>query len=337
MIVINNCKELIKNKEIIDKISNKNIKNFQLCYENVYALYKLNTEIFTIIDEKNEYYTCFKKRDSDIMECCINIEPISYKKDTLKLGEFVDKIYNYFGKCTLYFPLVYENSIFYNLFYESKKLDKYIRLYTSIVEPQKIYNLFKYIGENAYFSTNAVKKFEKKLYIKYFLKENVENILSNIERESWKNNFGKDLYTNYNKLLYYNELIVKGVAQIAVAFFEEIPVAYRIDAINDNVVTQLKTSFSEKYKKYSPGAYLTIYDMYYKFKNYDSIDLYGSPNLVKNLIETKRIKRYDFCYGNKNIIEQLRNERQKWDMKNLKIFKNGQGIKNVYEKGKSNE
>lgn len=337
MIIINNCEELKKNKELIDKISNKNINNFQLCYENIYALYKLDEKIFTIIDEGNQYYTCLKKRDNNIMECCINIEPISYIKDTIKLEKFIDEIYNRFEKRTLYFPLVYENSTFYNLFCKNEKYYKYIRLYTSIVEPQKIKDLFEYIGENIYFSISAVKKFEKKLYVKYFSKENVENILSSIEKESWKNTFGKDLYTNYNKLLYYNELIDKGLAEIAVAFFNEMPVAYRIDAIKDNVVTQLKTSFNEKYKKYSPGAYLTIYDMYCRFKNYDIIDLYGSPNLVKNLVETKRVERYDFCYGNINTIEQLKTERQNWDMKNFKIFKNGQGIKNVYGRGKINE
>ena len=332
MIVIKNVEELRKNREYIEKISNRNIKNFQLCYENLYALHKFNSEIVTLIDDFKKYYTCFKKKNDNIMECCINIEPISYKKDITEIENFIKEIYSYFRKKTLYFPLVYENSEFNKLLLKDKKICRYKRLYTSIVEPKKIKDLFTYIGNNKYFSINAVKKFKKKLYIKYFSKEDVENILSIIEQESWKNKFGKDLYTNYNKLLYYNELIYQGVAQIVVAFYDKMPVAYRIDAIKNNIVTQLKTSFSEKYKKYSPGAYLTIYDMYNNFKNFDSIDLYGSPNLLKNLIETKRIERFDFCYGDKNIINELKLERQEWDMRNFKIFKEGYGIKKVYEK-----
>lgn len=337
MIIIKNIEELKKNKEYIMKKSNQKINNFQLCYKNLYALHKFNPKVITIIDDVKEYYTCFEQRNDNIMDCCINIEPISYKEDTTKIEDFINEIYNYFGKKTLYFPLVYENSKFNNLLLKNKAFYKYKRLYTSIVEPKKIEDLFAYIGKNKYFSINSVKKFEKKLYIKYFSKENVENILSIIEQESWKNKFGKDLYTNYNNLLYYNELIYQGIAQIAVAFYDEMPVAYRIDAITNDAVTQLKTSFSEKYKKYSPGAYLTIYDMYNNLKNYNSIDLYGSPNLVKNLIETHRIERFDFCYGSKNIMEELRIERQNWDAKNLEIFKEGQGIKKVYEKRGKNE
>lgn len=331
MIIIKELSQLEKCEKDIKNLINKKIENYQFYYENLYALHKSNSEIITFIDNKKQCFTSFKPKDEDIMECCINIEPIyignSYKE---KVECFIQEIYNYFDNKTLYFPLVYENSEFYKVISQNNKFYKYKRLYTSIVEPSKIKNLFEYLDDNKYFSKSAVKKFEKKLKVKYYIKQNVEKILANIEKESWKSCVGQDMYTHYDKIIYYNELIKKGVAQIAVAIDEENkPVAYRIDAILNDMAIQLKTSFSEKYKKYSPGAYLTIYDMFNNLKNFRQIDLYGGPNLLKDLVETKRINRYDICFGNTKVIEELKESRLNWDERN---FKEKRAIKRIYDK-----
>lgn len=331
MIIISNLIELENSKEKIIEISKRIKNNYQINYSNIYALHKSNNKVITVIDEVNQYYTCFKEKNEDIMECCIDIEPIAYSDNTKYFESFIKKIYNYFQKKVLYFPLVYEDSSFYNLLHNNENFLKYSRLYTSIIEPQKIKDIFEYIGRNQYFSKNAVKKFERNLRVEHYIKQDVKEYIINVEKKSWKNVVGQDMYSNYEKAVYYNELIEQGIAEIAVAFCGNIPVAHRIDAVVNNSVTQLKTSFNEDYKRYKPGAYLLIYDMLNNAKQYNQIDLYGGPNLIKNLIETRRINRYDFCYGNIDVINRLKIARQKWDEKNINNFKEGKAIKKVYE------
>ncbi len=329
MIIIKDINQLEEEKKYINKMLLKK-ENYQLSYENLYALYKSH-EINTFISDDFSLITSFKHRDNEIEECCMNINPIYTNNNYKNIENFIEYIYTFFNK-TLYFPLVYQNSAFLNKIKNNKKFEIYERLYTSIVEPNKINNLLEFIGYNKYFSIRNIKKFEKKLKIKYFTQKNVKEILSFIEEKSWKSDFGQDMNSNYSELIYYNELIEQGIAQIAVAMDDDKPIAYRIDAIFNGEVRQLKTSYCEEYKKYSPGTYLTIYDMFNNQKKYKMIDLYGGPNLVKNLIETKRIKRYDICFGDINVINKLKQKRQSWDERNYTNFKNNKGIRNIYKR-----
>ena len=106
MIIISNLIELENSKEKIIEISKRIKNNYQINYSNIYALHKSNNKVITVIDEVNQYYTCFKEKNEDIMECCIDIEPIAYSDNTKYFESFIKKIYNYFQKKVLYFPLV---------------------------------------------------------------------------------------------------------------------------------------------------------------------------------------------------------------------------------------
>lgn len=71
MITINNIKTLEKNKNIIKKIKGS---NYQQTYENIYSIHLSNNTAVTFIDEN--MITTFVVKDSDIIECALNIEPI---------------------------------------------------------------------------------------------------------------------------------------------------------------------------------------------------------------------------------------------------------------------
>lgn len=326
MIIINNLENLKKNKQTIMNIMNNKMKNFQLTFENLYCIHKSNATAITFISDKKEFITTLKKKNDSIMECCIEIEPIFINENEKNLFSYIQEIKDILNVKALYFPLVYENSLFYKLLNENNNLYEYKRLYTSIIQPKLIDNIYKYIRKY------NVNKFEKNLFIKYYEKKDVINEISIIESNSWKSEVGQDMLTQKEKLIYYNELIKSGLAKIAVAFYKDTnePIAYRIEAISNDTVYSLKTSFNENFRKYSPGTYLLIYDMINRYKNYKKIDLFGGPSLWKSKIETNRINRYDFCYGDEDVINKLKINREKWDQKNYNNFKEKKAIREIY-------
>ncbi len=326
MIIINNLKDLEKNKHIIIEIINNKMINFQLTFENLYSIHKSNDTAITFISDEKNFITTLKKKNDSIMECCMEIEPVFINENEKTLFSFIQKIKDSLNVKVLYFPLVYENSTFYKVLNENNNLYVFKRLYTSIIRPKLIDNIYKYIRKY------NVNKFEKKLFIKYYEKEDMISEISSIEGSSWKRRVGQDMLTQKEKLVYYNELIKSGLAKIVVAFCRETnePIAYRIEAISNNTVYSLKTSFNEDFRKYSPGTYLLIYDMINQYKNYEKIDLYGGPSLWKSKVETYRINRYDFCYGDEDVINKLKINREKWDQKNYINFKEKKAIREIY-------
>ena len=77
MIIIRNIKKLVEYEKIIRSL---NINNFQQTYENIYSIYLSNKSAITFIE--NEMLTVFVKRDENIYECPLNIEPIIGSKNT---------------------------------------------------------------------------------------------------------------------------------------------------------------------------------------------------------------------------------------------------------------
>lgn len=329
MKVIKSLSELINNK---DKITVMEKSNYQQTYENIYSIHFSNKTAVTFLD--NNFLTTFIKRNNDIYECPLNIEPIvTTKANQKQYLSYIENIYQEL-KCTLYFPLVYENSTFFRLLKE--KMYKYERLYTSVVNYKRLNNgiIDRVSSSNrAFFSMRNVKKFENNFYIKYYEQIDTKKILLEIEQESWKYSVGQDMASK-EQLNYYSELIKKGVARIAVAYLKDTNelAAYRIDAEFNNKICVLKNSYKEKFEKYSLGSYMLIYDLYNHYTNCEFIDLYGGPGLAKEMIETGRIKRYDVLYGNEKIIKNLEANRKNWDDKNYKNYINGNSIKKVFQK-----
>lgn len=332
MIVLDDIKKLIKFKKFIN---NLNASNFQHTYENIYSIYLSNQSAVTFID--GNMLTVLVKKDENIYECPLNIEPIINNKHTAsELLKFIFKIRNYLNK-TIYFPLVYEDSNFYKLL--NNKVYIYDRLYTSVCDYSNVNNIIdKVLSSNrVHYSNKNVKKFENKLYIKYFTKIDPSSIITEIESKSWKHLVKQDMINKKDQLLYYSSIVKLGIANIAVSYMKETNdiVSYRIEALYNNKIHVLKNSYKEKYKKYSPGSYMLISDLYNHYKNTKYMDLYGGPSLAKDMIETGRINRYDMVVGDDEIIKKLEINRKRWDLKNYSNFLNGKSIKEVFNNKKN--
>lgn len=332
MIVLKSIDDLVKNQEIF-----KNIKatNYQQTYKNIYSIFKSDESAITFIED--EMLTVLIKKDENIYECPLNIEPILHDKSTSRqLLDFIYSIKKYLNK-TIYFPLVYADS----KFYKALKYDIYTykRLYTSICNYTKIGNIINKVSssDKVYYSNRNVKKFESKLYIKYYTKINPTDIIKEIEKESWKFIVNQDMITKKEQLMYYSSLVQSGVASIAVSYMKDTNdmVAYRIDAKYNNKIHVLKNSYKEQYKKYSPGSYMLISDLYNQYKNFKYVDLYGGPGLAKNMIETYRVNRYDMLIGDIEVIRKLENNRKQWDEKNYNNFLSGKSVKEVFNNKKN--
>lgn len=331
MITINDIKTLEKNKNLIKKIKGK---NYQQTYENIYAIHLSNNTATTFIDEN--MISTFVFKDSNIIECALNIEPILSNNLTLpSINKFLEKIYKFTNK-NLYFPLVYEDSKFYQI--AKNNIYNYERLYTSITD-FSIVNDSVFLpnirnDNQVFFSLRNVRKFEKAMFIKYYTKKDVKEIISTIELNSWKHLEKQDMVSKKEQLIYYNELIKRGLAKIAVAYTKDTKqlVSYRIDAIYNDKVHVLKNSYDDSYKSYSPGSYMLICNLFKEYKNCNYIDLYGGPGLAKRLIETYKIRRYDMIYGDIEKTKKLEKNRKRWDSKNYDNYIEGNSIKKVFAK-----
>jgi hypothetical protein len=125
------------------------------------------------------------------------------------------------------------------------------------------------------------------------------------------------------------------LADISVAFDQktEEAVAYRIDSQTKEILYVLKWSYDEKYTDCSPGFYLLTVDLFKKYsqKQFEYIDLYGSPDMLKNLLETNRLERLDICYStDPNEVEIIRNERIKFDEKIFNNYKKQKSLKGLF-------
>ncbi len=334
VITITNLRELNKYKNTITIITSKainswfsfdTIKAIMLAYKNIY-LVLVNGDMICV----------FKKRNIDILESVVDIEPIyNLKKDkNIKWNNFFDYLLKLTNSKTIYFPLVYENSEFYKHFNKNPILKICKRLYTSICDFKDLNSINKKMIYS-YLHNNIINQINKLFCIERYTKANIIDKLTKIESNSWKSIVKQDLVSKKEDLIFYSELVKRGIATCSILEDNQnkIPIAYRLDCIIGNNLIQLKTSYNEDYRKYKPGTYLLLYDLL-KMQNIEHIDLYGGPNTVKNTIETRKIDRYDFLYGENDCSEKLIENRINWDKKNWDNFIERKGIRKVYEKFK---
>ena len=339
--IIENLDNLKKYKNYIDKLYSK----YGKCPYQSYIFLKTNFitknngDFKVFIDSKNELLSAFETYwYENTWKCSIESYPI-LGKETDNIAFFLKEIAQYLKPQTIYFPKVYIHTKLYNNFINIKdgKITKWDRL------PVPIINC-SYSKENIYKQEierygkrilRQKKKFEKNLYVKEIKNEPFEEIIKDIEINSWKRQCNQDMLSRENQFTFYTNIIKLGGAQLFVAFEKEtdIPVSYRIDAITKDKVYFLKSSFKEQYKKYSPGSYLIATDLierYVENKNYSYIDLCGSRNILKNMVATDELKRVDICYIYNDIVEKIKEERTNFSKMNKENYLKGNSIRKIY-------
>jgi hypothetical protein len=181
-------------------------------------------------------------------------------------------------------------------------------------------------------------KFEKNLKVEPPYRGSIRQAIARIELNSWKHKYKQDMLSRENQLEFYISLIESGVATVKFACDATgIPVAFRIDARVVDVLYVLKWSYDDNYKQFSPGFYLLTVDL---FKNlatdgrekYQYIDLYGSPDSLKDTIKTSELSRIDYYLAsNLEQVQALSHKRQQFDEKMNQNYQNKNSIKKAFE------
>jgi hypothetical protein len=339
--VINTVEGLQEKKSFIDTLFNDFGEIYLQEYRSLQADFytKKNSDYFVFVNEENRLITAFEKKSENTWQCTISAYPVLCEKMTSKtmLIDFFDEIKKELGITTLYFPLVYEKCELFKVLRNLPQFSFWSRLPCPIINgdlsPNLIWNrVLERYGSRA---NRQKKRFESKLVVKLIEMNDLEAIVEKVETNSWKRLFSQDMLSRGNQFLYYTNIIKSGLADITVAFDEETgeAVAFRIDSMVNGVLYVIKWSYDESYKQYSPGFYLLTVELFKKYsgKKLNFIDLYGSPDMLKNQIETGRVERFDMGYStNKVEVESIKAERTTFDNKIFNNYQNQQSVKKIF-------
>jgi len=339
--VINTAEGLLEKRSFIDSL----FGNFGDIYLQEYR--SLLADFYTkkagdysvFINEGNRLVSAFEKKSEKTWQCTMSAYPVLCEKEASKttLIDFFDEIQRELGVTTLYFPLVYERCKTFETLRDISQFNFWKRLPCPVINGDFslpiIWNrvLDRY-GSRA---NRQKKKFESKLVVKSIDISDLDAIIEKVETNSWKKLFSQDMLSRGNQFIYYTNIIKSGLADITVAFDEEIDqaVAFRIDSMINRVLYVIKWSYDENYKQYSPGFYLLAVDLFKKYSGQDLkfIDLYGSPDMLKNQIETDRLERFDICYSSdEGEVESIKTERTAFDNKIFNNYRSKQSVKKIF-------
>lgn len=337
MTVIESIDGLRKYREIIDLFFKEHGEIYLQSYLSIDAVFrsKGGIEVVLFIEEKDQLLSVFEKKSEKVWQCCFAGHPFLGKtSDEVKIVKFLQLVCHKLGVETLYFPLVYKKNNFLTSLLKNKDTYFWERSASPIVKGElswsKIWErvCLRY-GSRA---ERQRKKFEKELYVEKVPLNEVEKVVKKIEINSWKRKAKQDMLSRGNQFEYYCEIVKSGLAEISAAFDKKTKeaVAFRIDALTKNVVHVLKWSYDDKYMRYSPGFYLLTVDLFKKYsqKKIKYIDLYGSPDKLKDLLENERLERVDFCYSTMpEEVESIRGERLGFDKKIINNYEKEKSIK----------
>lgn len=291
-----------------------------------------------LLDEDQQILSAFEITENQVWQCCFNALPIVFakKNSNTHIQKFLMGAQEELHANALYFPLVYKVDSNQDIFDTSFNYHEWSRLPNPIVSPPLDPKVMweRVISRYGHRAARQRKKFIQELSIKIFSGQNVRNLIERVELHSWKHRFNQDMLSRDNQIVYYSAIIESGLASITFAFDSELPVAYRIDVKVNNVLFTLKWSFDESFKKYSPGFSLLTWQLFeqYSRQSLHYIDLYGSPDQLKKLLETSRIDRFDVCVSKESsIAESIKKRKIKYDAKIASNFQKSYSITKLFE------
>lgn len=188
--------------------------------------------------------------------------------------------------------------------------------------------------------TQAEKKrsrFERNLHVRRMYGPSAADALGLVESRSWKASHKQDMHSRDRQFAFYaGTLCEGGSTELSVVFDNNRPVAYRLDARVASTVFAMKWSFDYGYRRQSPGFYLLTLDLVARWGQEDVtyIDLFGSPDTLKSLVQTDQRPRQDIAWpANAREISTLRAERTRFDLENEMLFKQGFGLRRRFGGG----
>lgn len=284
-----------------------------------------------------EVITAFERMGTRLWRCFMLGEGFLATKGVshAMLFECLKMIVDHLERATLYFPYIDSRSPYFSFF---SLLDKPLCL-KRLPSP-----FIKWVEENDLFIEKIKKKskrraqrfwnkFERHLTIKALEGEDGISALDAIERSSWKYQARQSMHDRDKQFAFYSDwLRQKGLfMHVAVDSFK--PVAYVLSSKVNNTVYTIKYSYDAEYKDFSPGYYLLTKGNYVFWEKHkiETIDLWGSPDTLKNSIKSGEYPRFDFVWPANESGHILLEERKHHDTKLLDALDQGQGLRKIFK------
>lgn len=154
-----------------------------------------------------------------------------------------------------------------------------------------------------------------------------------VDDRSWKAERGQSMRRRGNQSDLYGRLVRS--ATLTVTFLRDgpRPVAFRLDGRVKDRVTCLKWSYDEAYRRYSPGLYLLTEGLRRQWagQGVRLIDLFGSPDSLKDLLYTHRLPRIDVWCGDPARGHELAQDRLALDDRVARVRDDGKGLRYAFE------
>ena len=153
-----------------------------------------------------------------------------------------------------------------------------------------------------------------------------------VDDRSWKARAGQGMRQRGHQAGLYSRLISQGTATVTFLRHQGAPVAFRIDARAGDRLTCPKWSYDQAYARYSPGAYLLTAGLLAEWtrRGITTIDLFGGPDHLKNLVYSHRVSRIDAWYGDDKGGAALEKERLAFDIHLRAILQAGKGLRYAF-------
>lgn len=160
-------------------------------------------------------------------------------------------------------------------------------------------------------------------------------VLDTIERRSWKAMCGQSMHDRDQQFELYSGLLDRNLVTLDVAWHRRRPVAYRLDARMGRTVACVKWSFDEDYRRSSPGFYLLTQSLVRRWGTVelDLIDLFGSPDTLKDMVASGTVPRYDLAWPPGPAADALRAERSALDHAAQDNHTARRGVRHLYQGG----
>lgn len=282
----------------------------------------------------SDFESCFWLQD-DLAVCAIEGDAVCGNLPDNKLTPTVlDKWARSLGNRHLYFPLVYESSPVFADLSGLAGVMRLLRRPTCLVSlPLSEGTLHSRararIGSRV---DRRLKRFARSnARLETLSGEQAVSAMAAVEAASWKYSVQQSLYHS-GQFSFFRNLIRQSLVELRLVTLDEAPVAYRLDFVFERTAYVWKWSFSERYRSISPGFYLLVCDLYnsYAAKEIDTVDLYGSPDLLKLAICDRFEDRYDFYWPESSAGREYLAERAAHDARCRELLEHGRSMKGAY-------
>lgn len=309
---------------ILDGLAKSN-HSYYICYADL-----TDNFMFTVLRRHDKFLNCFFSSSPILSD--------ESKINEQTLIKYLKEIEKYF-RLPIYFPQVYTTTQFAKLARNIPEFTNWERIPSYRIDVRNLDEdlVDRSANREGRQSYRKIKKFR-------LLDANIDKVyplkfretIMEVEEASWKYQLDQDM-SSRGQLEIYEAMAQSDYSHVLCAYANDIPIAYRFDYLLNKTIYSMKWSYSELYKKYSPGFYMLVQNLtdYWKNKNVKEIDLFGSIDMLKvciaDLDDYKERLDAFWSTSDSTISHLLKNERLEHDRQIIENYNKKQSIRKIYE------